>query len=203
MTLTKMEQATLSFYDKHAEEWRAARCVGNSSFWQEDIDNLRELVPHGKILEIGSGSGREAGKLIQAGFDYTGIDASAGLLEVAKRDNPGAVFIHEDVYDLTFPNGQFDGFWSAATLLHLPKKRVVEALKSIKRVVKKDGVGFISLKEGEGEKTEENTGRFFSYYQAMEFVEKLQEAGFELIKSDRRFHKRSNTTWLTFFVKNP
>lgn len=42
-------------------------------------------MPAGKILEVGSGGGRDAKDLIEMGYEYIGIDISKGLLEEAKK----------------------------------------------------------------------------------------------------------------------
>ena len=85
------------------------------------------------------------------GYDYTGTDVSKGLLDAAQENNPGAKFYQMGVYDMDFPDNGFDGFWACAVLLHLPKSKITKALQSIHDIVCPEGVGFISLKEGEGE----------------------------------------------------
>jgi len=104
------------------------------------------------------------------------------------------------VHDLDFPAGEFDGFWAAAVLLHIPKERIDEALKKIKKVVKPSGVGFISVKQGEGEKTDEATGRWFAYYGQDEFTDVLRKNGYKVLEAGIR-PTEGETTWLTFFVK--
>ena len=201
MTITEQEKATLQYYNTHAEDWRATHCVNSQSFWSDEIWQFHHLLPSGKILEIGSGSGREAARLIQLGYDYSGTDASEGLLEIARRDNPGAKFFHQSVYDLTFPTRTFDGFWTAATLLHVPKDRMGEALKSIQRVVKPKGLGFISLKEGQGESIDQKTGQFFSYFTTEEFSQILFKNDMAVIHASKKEQSSRNVTWLTFFCQ--
>lgn len=115
----------------------------------------QELLPTGKVLEIGSGGGRDAKELIAKGYKYTGTDVSKGLLEEARKANPSTVFLRQSVYDLDFPDNTFDGFWASAVLLHIPKDRIDEALSRLRAVVRNDGIGFISIKQGEGQKIEE------------------------------------------------
>src|SRR5262245_6161870 len=61
-----------------------------------DVGFYAELVrPIGdRVLELGSGTGRVAIGLAEAGFHVTGLDASGPMLEVARRklaDRPAAV----------------------------------------------------------------------------------------------------------------
>lgn len=160
-------------------------------------------MPKGKIIEIGSGGGRDAQMLISMGYDYIGTDVSQTLLEVAQENNPGARFVYQSVYELNFPNEKFDGFWTAATLLHIPKSRIDEALQSIKNVLKDDAVGFISLKEGEREEiVDQYEGkRFFAFYSMEEFEEVLKRNNFEVLWKLRQ-PVSENTIWLQFIVRN-
>src|SRR5690606_36697645 len=104
---------------------------------------------------------------------------------------------------LDFPNEKFDGFWTAATLMHIPKSRIDEALQSIKNVLKDDAVGFISLKEGEGEEiVDKYEGkRFFDFYSMEEFEEVVKRNNFEVLWKLRQ-HVSENTIWLQFIVRN-
>jgi SAM-dependent methyltransferase len=51
------------------------------------------------LVEIGCGSGNLAGRFVQAGFNYTGMDLSSDMLSIAKQNNPQSVFIKEDMRD--------------------------------------------------------------------------------------------------------
>lgn len=200
MTKTDREKQTVSYYNKKAEAWTTAH-GGNEevSYWQSEMEKFHELLPSGKVLEIGSGAGKDASALIALGYDYIGTDASRGLIRVAQKRNPGAAFLPMAVQDLDFPKGTFDGFWTAATLLHIPKARIDGALGKIKKVVKSGGIGFISMKQGEGEKTDEKTGRWFAYYSEGEFREVLERNGFEVLETQIR--PTDKDTWLVFFVR--
>ena len=198
MQLTPEEKITLETYNATAQQWSEKHAT--VGFWKEEMGVFRKLLPSGNILEIGSGSGKDAKELIALGYGYVGTDISTGLLELAKRENPHATFFAQSVYDLDFPEGtQFDGFWASAVLLHIPKRRMNEALQRITKFMRNSAVGFISLKQGDGERLEEDK-RFFAYYSEEEFREVLQENGFEFIQTT--VHPMSEkTTWLCFFVR--
>lgn len=200
MTLIDNEKKTVDYYNREAENWTKAH-GGNegASYWREEMERFHQLLPGGKVLEIGSGAGKDAAALIKMGYDYTGTDASEGLIKVAQERNPGAKFAHESVHELDFPEHEFDGFWTAATLLHIPKNRIDEALQRIKTQVKPEGIGFISVKQGEGEKTDEDTGRWFAYYKLDEFRDVLQRNGYEVKESSTRQGEKD--TWLCYWVR--
>lgn len=148
MSLTDEEKLTIAAYDDQATRWAGEHQT--SGFWGKEMDKFQELLPSGKVLEIGSGGGRDAKELTSRGYQYVGTDASQGLIEQAQKANPQTVFLTQSVYDLDFPPDFFDGFWAAAVLLHIPKNKIDLALGKIKSVVKPGGIGFITLKEGEG-----------------------------------------------------
>lgn len=200
--LTDDEQVTLNSYNKNATKWSAAHITPR--YWGDDMEMFHKLLPKGRILEIGAGGGRDAKELIALGYDYVGTDVSPNLLEEARKNNPGAEFKQFSLYKLNFDE-PFDGFWCAAVLLHIPKKRINEALQAIKRNVKADGIGFISIKEGEGERMnvgsdEEGGERFFALWQNNEFKKVLLENGFKIIR-EGHFPKSETTKWLTYHVR--
>ena len=57
-----------------------------------------------------------------------------------------AHFVLMDFQYLKFPPRSFDGFWAAASLLHTPKRKIKSVLGNIHKILKPEGVGFISLK---------------------------------------------------------
>lgn len=203
MAKTRKEQKTVSYYDQQAQQW-ALEHGGQEekSYWKKQMTKFKELLPSGKILEIGSGAGKDAKALVAMGYEYTGTDASKGLIEVAQVKNPNAKFVNQAVEDLNFPSGSFDGFWTAATLLHIPKDQIDLSLQKIKSVCKVGSIGFISLKEGQGEKEDTNTGRWFAYYSEEEFRDVLNRNGFEVVDFEIREETRPDQpNWLAFFVK--
>jgi len=200
--LTQDEKQTLSSYDKYGKRWAVEHL--DFSFWKSELNRFKQYLPTGKILEIGSGGGRDAKKLIKAGYRYLGTDVSRGLLKAAQEYNPGAKFIQRSVYDLRLPENSFDGFWACAVLLHIPKKRIGDALKQLHKVTKPKGVGFISVKKGRGERftiePPPDGKRLFSFYSLKEFEKKLLNNKFEILYSKER-RKSAKTTWLIYFVK--
>lgn len=197
-----MKNKTINFYDQNAEKWRNGCINKEGSFRDMSVAKLKEFLPEGKILEIGSGPGIDAEKLVKAGFDYIGTDASEGFIELAKKLNPNINFIKMAVEELDFPKNNFDGFWTSATLLHIPKNRINIILNKIREVCKTGAIGFISLKMGETEGEEKETGRWYSFYKKDEFEKILRKNRFEEI--DFKIEKdwrEGRPNWLLFWVK--
>ena len=216
LSLDDKELITLDMYNKTAQKWAATSDgIGHDGkyLWgkaTEMFQGLAAFAPSGdqgrqNLLEVGSGTGRDA-KLLSKLYNYVGTDASEAFIEVAQQATLGMLsadtFRLMSVYDLKdkFPPGSFDLFWSCATLLHCSKNRMQEALGSIRSVVKDGAVGFISLKEGDGEELDHYDGlpRYFMYWRREEFESELDRAGFKILE----FHtKPARKNFLCYFVQ--
>lgn len=203
LELTPEESITLASYNIIAPQWAEAH--KDPRFWQAELTTFKKYLPSGKVLEIGCGGGRDAEALAALGYEYIGTDISVGLLDVARTRNPNLAFYQQSVHELDFPNNYFDGFWCSATLLHIPRSRIDEALIKIHQVIQPAGIGFISIKHGLGEEILEEEEfeykfkRYFVYYSEDEFSEILKRNSYGILEvQDRPMSKK--TTWLNFFV---
>lgn len=199
--LTEKEKETRDWYDQNAVAWANQRKkFSEPSFFKEEYEQFKLLKKsEGKFLELGSGSGREATEWIQMGYEYFGIDTSQNMLEIAKKAEPRGQFFHTSVYEMPFTK-EFDAFSSWSMLPHIPKDRIQLALQAIQKTLKKEALGFIAMREGSGEKKEEGTNRFFSYYSLEEFAQILKKCGFAIAIQGRKY-SRPDLTWLTFIVQ--
>ncbi len=179
----------------------------DQSFWEPDFVVFKKLIKGKKVVDIGCGAGRDAELFVKAGFDYTGIDISSGMLRQARRRVKQAKFLRMDFYNLPFRQKTFDGFWAAASLLHIPKYRIRKVLRSIKEIITDEGIGFISLKPktslDQGVVVEKKYGetikRFFAFYTDKEFQNILKDSGFQIVK--HHVLKGEVQNWLCYFVK--
>ena len=144
---------------------------------------------------------------MKLGLKYTGIDASEGMIAIAKNRVQAGKFLIGDFYKLNFPENTFDSFWAATSFLHVPKADISLVLQEAKRVVKPDAIGFISLKTktimDEGYIKEEKAGgieRYFSFYTQEEFENILKKNGFEILLATIKIEK-DGTHWLCNIVK--
>ena len=202
MIETDRERLAADWYDQNGEKWAAQRKkLSEPSFWAQEYEAFKRLrKPEGALLEIGSGSGREAIEWIRMGYRYTGIDPSTTLIQIAKQTEPKGHYFLTSVYQMPFQPNTFDAFSSWALLPHAPKERVGTALDAIRKVLKLDAWGLIAMREGEGEKQEQATGRWFSYYAQDEFEKILKERGFAVSRKEKKA-SRADLVWLTFFVQ--
>jgi len=180
--------------------------------WDDDfIDYFsRELPSEATILDLGCGPGTDAVKLANKGLKIYGFDLSEELLKIASKRLPKAVFSQGDMLEgLPYENEFFDGVFSKASLLHIPKDKIEIVLKEIIRVLKKNGILHIATKKGMGEKEirENDYGyeyeRFFSYWQPEEVKSIFNKHNLTLLKEGEAGNPRAGSVWLKFLLKKP
>jgi ubiquinone/menaquinone biosynthesis C-methylase UbiE len=198
--LSPDEQQTRSSYGAQTTTWVADRNVKEP--WQIEPPLFQELLPSGALLDLGCGAGHDAEFYSARGYQVTGVDPSYPLLELAAVRAPEAQFVHASCYQLPFPDASFDGVWAAASLLHVPRARIAEALLELRRVLRPNGILFAALKLGQGEQLIERAGigpRFYCFWTGEQFAAALQEAGFEIEQSYTR--EGSGMHWLMTFAR--
>ncbi|MEK7636799.1 MAG: class I SAM-dependent methyltransferase [Patescibacteria group bacterium] len=100
-------KTTIDTYNAIAKRYAAAN--NTSSFWKKEFSLFTRCLRGRTVLEIGCGGGRDAALFLKKKYRYLGIDASRGLLKVAKQKNPGGTFRQMDLFRMTSPTGSFDG----------------------------------------------------------------------------------------------
>lgn len=154
-----MDKKTIEFYNQNAASY-AESTIGLDISEQHN-DFIQRLPVAGKILDAGCGSGRDLVAFKSLGFETVGIDASKALVEIAQSN------AKTDVYEKSFAQidwkDEFDGVWCMASLLHLNREELKEALVNISTALKPSGQLYASFKNGEGD-AYDNKGRFFSYH---------------------------------------
>lgn len=129
----EMLELTRNGYNTIAPDWHSTRLT----FWSELLDTIKDYIqPHTKVIDIGCGNGRLYKELQILELDYTGVDTSEKLLELAKSDFPSADFKLTNGIRLDFKDGIFDQALSIAVLHHIPPALVRDWLKEIHRILK-------------------------------------------------------------------
>lgn len=127
------------------ESWANDEFV-NAGLTPEELDLLAVVPdPRGKLLLLGVGGGREAIPLAEMGFEITGVDYVASMVERA-RQNAARRGVHldgivQDMSQLQVPGHAFAVVWlSSATYSCVPTRtRRVEMVRRIARVLQPGG----------------------------------------------------------------
>jgi SAM-dependent methyltransferase len=104
-------------------------------------DFIRDHVPAGSaVLDVGCGTGVLAERLLREGYDVTGADPFAAMLEHMKARNPGLKTVHAPGQDLPFEDDTFDFTYCVAVMHHVADpKDVRDTLVEMCRVTKPGG----------------------------------------------------------------
>jgi ubiquinone/menaquinone biosynthesis C-methylase UbiE len=177
-----MDQQTINTYNQLALEYDQETTDFWESFPRTIFDKFISLA-EGRVLDIGSGPGRDGLILKQAGLDIVCIDASEAMIKLSSER--GLTSVLGDFTNLPFEDSSFDAVWAYTSLLHVPKSEVNKALSEIKRVMKSEGIFGLGLIEGDTELYRESSGvgkpRWFSFYKKEEVENLLTKHSFELL----------------------
>jgi ubiquinone/menaquinone biosynthesis C-methylase UbiE len=195
-----MDQQTINVYDELAREYD----VETKDFWETFpktiIDVFAELAA-GKVLDIGSGPGRDGLILKQHGFEVVCLDASKEMVKLSSQNGFSSVV--GDFNSLPFPDKSFDAVWAYTSLLHCKKSEIGRAIGEIKRVLKTNGVFFLGMIEGNAEIYRESSGvekpRLFSFYKKDALEDLLRQFGFEVVYFEQFQPKTKN--YLNFICR--
>ena len=101
---------------------------------------LAKTPEGGTLLDVPCGFGRHAIPLAEDGFDVTGVDRAAALLEEAKRRGEGPTWVLGDYRELPFADASFDAAINLYTSLgYLGDEEDTAVLAEIARVLKPGG----------------------------------------------------------------
>lgn len=171
---------------------------------QFQLNKFISLLPKDpKVLDVGAGTGRDLKYFKEEGINAIGIDVSEGLIKEAKKRN-NIEIQNMDFRKTTFKDESFDGLWCMAALSDISRSEVPETLKEFNRILKKEGIIYIAVKEGTEEKLMKksrygNEARFYSFYKQAELELLLKESNFEIING--LTSQDSLTSWVEIFAK--
>lgn len=169
-----MKDQTIRYYDEHAEAFVAGTENADMRECRERF--LHYLKPGQKILDAGCGSGRDVIAFREAGYEVDAFDASAEICRIASEKTGIAVkqLRFEDIDGAD----QYDGIWACASLLHVKPADLPDVLRRLYRLLKTEGILYVSFKYGSGER--EKNGRYFHDLTEDACGELLTEAGFSM-----------------------
>jgi SAM-dependent methyltransferase len=167
----------------------ASRC-NKIGLRKKDIDKAFSLLKTSKnrCLEIGCGNGIDARYILAKTSDYLGLDASEGLLKLAKNNNPGTDFRLGDIREIDFEPNSFDIIFALASLLCLNYEENKDLFPRIWKWLEKDGIFYLTLRMGdetELEKKNERGNRFFFIYKPGEIRKLAQNNGFSVVYEEK------------------
>jgi ubiquinone/menaquinone biosynthesis C-methylase UbiE len=193
---------TVRAYEAHAGEYANYR--RDRSAVQPQIERFAGLVgPGARILDLGCGPGVDTASLAKAGLQPIALDVASSMTRLAQAEVPGVV-TQGDSRELPFASGSFDGVWANASLLHLPKSQVAEAVLEVRRVLRAGGMFFAGMQRGKddgievgGPRSSMQVERFYARYEPEEWSGVLREGGFDVVEAE------AAEFWLRTYARKP
>lgn len=199
-----MDQATIQTYDRYAKEYDDEVIEFWNNFPSTTINEFCKRLKGKKVLDLGSGSGRDALILKANGLNVVCVDASAEMVKITRQ--LGFETIESDFNNLKLDDNSFDGVWAYTSLLHLKKNEMIQVIKNIYKILPNNGMFLIGMIEGnyEGEVQRENMPgekRYFKYYEENELREMIENLGFTF-EFQERYKPQSKTYLAQIYKKN-
>jgi demethylmenaquinone methyltransferase/2-methoxy-6-polyprenyl-1,4-benzoquinol methylase len=130
-------------FDRIARRYDLVNTVlsgGTDGGWRRRAARAAGVGLGGSALDVACGSGKltaELARIAGPNGRVTGLDFSKQMLDVARRDHPGIVFIEGDALSLPFEDATFDASTIAFGLRNLADP--VRGLREMLRVVRNGG----------------------------------------------------------------
>ena len=156
MSDEEMLAATISYYNENADAYYDRTIHSNM---EEQYRFFQKYVPTGvRILDFGCGSGRDTKYFRDCGYNVTAIDGSEQMCKKAESYT-GINVRQMNFLDLN-DREIYSGIWASASLLHIPKKDLPRMLAKLRKALTRDGILYVSFKEGTFEGMRD--GRYYS-----------------------------------------
>jgi 2-polyprenyl-3-methyl-5-hydroxy-6-metoxy-1,4-benzoquinol methylase len=197
-------ETTKKTYAQIARDYAHRNAQPNAAV-QKMLDKFIALVPGKTVLDVGCAEGRESAYLSEQGLSVTGCDLSEEFIKMAKKQCPEGSFFVADMRYLPKDIGVFDGIWASASFLHIPKADALSTLRGFNKLLKRGGLLYVSVLEGDFDDTRTNpemrwSERHFSDYRKDELSGMLTQAGFTLVAEDSN-QRENGRIFLNFFCR--
>lgn len=185
------DQPTAEYYNTRASEtfrlYTSTPCPYGETF--------KEIFPSTfRILDLGSGSGRDVKALLERGYDAWGMDPSARLVRLSAEDmDSNENRIREGSLPDNIPpdfNGDesWDGLICSAILQHIPDNLLFDTAYTLHRLLKQEGRLFITvpLEYPLASADRDCKNRLFRLRPAEEYAFLLERIGLQLIRREKK-----------------
>ena len=136
-------EVTLASYEQAADKFRESIPKEPNHLL---IDLLAERIePGARVLELGSGTGRDATELERRGFVVRRTDATQAFVEMMRADGYAADRLNAITDDF---EGPYDAVFASAVFLHFDRAQLTEVLRRAARATR---VLAFATREGKGE----------------------------------------------------
>ena len=127
-----------------------AKRYAKETFPADMSEQYKRFLPllreHARILDVGSGSGRDACYFQKKGYQVTALEPSKNLCREIRKVFSGEI-VCSDIQSYQ-PDQRYDGIWACASFLHLQEKEVLSFFEKINLYLNEKGIVYLSGKNG-------------------------------------------------------
>jgi len=185
-------EITISTFDKYADHYQEKYMK-----YEPYIETYRYLSSllkaDAEILDVACGPGNISKFLLEEKpqLRVQGIDLSPQMINLARLNNPTAVFEIRDSREILSLKKTFDAIVAGFFLPYLSRDEVSQFIINVRAILRSGGIFYISTMEGDyknsGYQSNNNLDRVYIYYFQEKFLlEQLKLAGFEIVRINRK-----------------
>ncbi|MFW6046825.1 MAG: class I SAM-dependent methyltransferase [Candidatus Woesearchaeota archaeon] len=197
-------QSVKKAFNSKSEVEHYAKIIKHGLLETENYVIDKYFKSKGKVLDLGSGAGREAFVLAEKGFEIVGVDIAPNMIKYAKKyakkhNISNVKFIAKDITKLNYPENSFDYIMlPTQTIEHIKgTTNRIKLLKQCKNFLKPSGIMFFT--------THERKSRFWWFWTKKEigaiFKEPEEELGDTWIEANNPETKMQEKMFLHFYTK--
>lgn len=139
--ISRVEAELADYYDNEAED-RVRRPLGSQRL-DARRRFLAEIDMSVRLLELGTGVGRDVGAFVARNHSVFGVDLSYEQARHAR--GAGAHQVLASASFLPFRDDSFAALWSMSTLMHVPNGVIRQTLGEVRRVLTPGAVAAIGV----------------------------------------------------------
>ena len=180
-----------NIFNKHAQQYLDK--FRDVSRYHDSLDIFCKLLPrYATLLEVGTGPGNVSKYVLdnRADIQLTGIDVAENMLELARLQNPNAIFLKMDCRNIASLKDEYDGIISSFCFPYLSQEEVSKFIQDARKKLVQRGVIYVSTMEGDysssGLETAPGGESLYIHYHEHRFLaDVLTENNFDIIDSRR------------------
>lgn len=196
-----MDKETIRAYDAMSDLYDAE----TRDFWEQFpthiFSEFNSMLKGSRVVDLGSGPGRDAEYLRGLGMNVTCIDGAESMIHITERK--GFKSILKDIRSPDLKIKEFDGVWAYSSFIHISQEEAKKIVNMISDTMESGTILFLGLIEGKGSETVNFSSsdfvRLFQYYNERDVNSIIENTDFKLIKIES-FRPR-NHTYLNCFFK--
>ena len=185
---------TVRSYERSAREYDTLVNPKRPPHIEDALRRLVQCLPTGGlVLEIGSGTGRDADFIESLGAVVRRTDATQAFLDLMAERGKQADLLNVMTDEL---GGPYDGVLAMGVLIHVDREQTDAVLRTVHAALKPGGAFLVAMRKGEGE----TSGDYHTVLWTRDrFAALLAAAGLS-VTWDAESLGRDGNEWVTFLA---